>query len=231
MSAVFRFVADEEHAEEARVAVEAINAHGVVVIPESGGVLLEGIGADAGFAGHEPVFGVAVVFGGDFGAVDVDDGADVGDVVAAAVEGVVDGEKMLGGEVVDPLDLEGMVGAGLDDGTEGCGAVAPHAGGFDVAMDLMMDLTHGDAEFLGIALRRAGVFAVLRQWQRVHEGRQLENVKHGSRLARSVGHLLGHGLSWIVPGRAGSCRGVPWRRLAEENGGETNWKRTTSGLR
>jgi hypothetical protein len=146
-------VADKEHAEEARVDVEAVNAHGVVVIPEGGGFLLEGIIADAGFAGNEPVFGVSIVFGGDLGTVDVDDGADVGDVVTAAVEGVVDGEKVLRGKVVDPLDLKGMIAAGLDDRTESGGTIAPHAGGFDVAMDLMMDLTHGNAEFLGMGLR------------------------------------------------------------------------------
>ena len=61
------------------------------------------VGADAGLAGDEPVFGVAVVFGGGLGAVEVGGGADVRYVVAAAVEGVVDGEEMLGGEVVDPV--------------------------------------------------------------------------------------------------------------------------------
>ncbi len=74
--------------------------------------------AGAGGAGDEPVLGVAVVLGGGFGAVEVDAGADVGEVVAAAVEGEVDGQEVLGGEVVDPFDLEGLAGAGFDEGGE-----------------------------------------------------------------------------------------------------------------
>ena len=91
----------------------------MIVVPERGGVLLEGVGAGAGGAGDEPVFGVAVVFAGGFGAVEVDAGADVGDVVAAAVQGVVDGQEVLGGELVDPFDLERLAGAGFDEGAEG----------------------------------------------------------------------------------------------------------------
>jgi len=193
MEGILNCVADKEHAKEARVTVETVNAHGMVVIPEGGGVLLEGVGADARFAGDEPVFGISVVFRGDLGAVDVDAGANVGDVAAGAVEGVVYREEMLRREVVDPFDLKGMTAASLDNGTEGGRAVAPHAGGPDVAMDLMMDLTHGDAEFLGTAVRRARAFPIFRQWKCVHEGRELENVKHGGRPARGVGHLLGHG--------------------------------------
>ena len=45
---VFDLVAEEEHAEEAGVGVEAVDAHGVVVVPEGGGVLLEGVVAGAG---------------------------------------------------------------------------------------------------------------------------------------------------------------------------------------
>ena len=77
---VFDFVAEEEHAEQAGVGVEAVEAHGVIVVPERGGVLLERVGAGAGFTGDEPVFGVAVVFGGDLGAVKMGDGADLGEV-------------------------------------------------------------------------------------------------------------------------------------------------------
>ncbi len=58
---IFGLVADQKHAEEAGVGVEAGEAHGVVVIPECRGVLLKRVGADAGLAGDEPVFGVAIV--------------------------------------------------------------------------------------------------------------------------------------------------------------------------
>ena len=45
---VFGLVADEHHAEEAGVDVEAVEAHGVVVVPERGGLLLERVVAGAG---------------------------------------------------------------------------------------------------------------------------------------------------------------------------------------
>ncbi len=93
MERVFDGVADEEEAEEPGVGVEAVESHGVVVVPERGGVLLEGVEAGSAFAGDEPVGGVAVGFGGDASTVDVGDGADVGDIVAAAVEAVIDGAE------------------------------------------------------------------------------------------------------------------------------------------
>ena len=83
----------------------------MVVIPEGGGILLKGIGADTGFAGDEPVIGLAVVFGGGSAAVEMDTGADGGDVAAAAMEGVINGEEVLGGELIAPFDLERLVGA------------------------------------------------------------------------------------------------------------------------
>jgi hypothetical protein len=141
-------VAQKGHAGEPGVHVEAVEPHGVVVIPEGGGNLLKGIGADAGLAGDEPVVGLAVVFGGGSAAVEMDAGADVGDVAAAAVEGVVNGKEVLGGETIDPFDLERLVGADVDKWGEGCVAVAPHAGGGYIAMNFGVDLAHGDAELV-----------------------------------------------------------------------------------
>jgi hypothetical protein len=88
---VFGGVADEEEAEETGVGVEAVETHGVVVIPEGGGILLEGVEAGFAFAGDEPVGGVAISLGGYAGTVDVGAGADFGNVAAAAVEAVIDG--------------------------------------------------------------------------------------------------------------------------------------------
>jgi hypothetical protein len=115
----------------------------------------------------------------------VDGGADVGDVAPAAVEGVVDGEEVLGGKVIDPLDLDGVTASGLDDWAEGIGSVAPHARGGDVAMHLGVNLAHGDLEF-----GRRG-FAEGR-WKRewVDKGRQLEDVEHGGMGVRRIGHVL-----------------------------------------
>jgi hypothetical protein len=143
MERVFDVIAKQEHAEEAGVGVEAIETHGVVVIPECCGVLLKRVGADARVTGGKPVFGVAVVFGGGLGSMEVCGGADVGDAGATAMEGVVDGEEVFRGEVVDPADLEGFTRAGFDERGESAGAIAPHSGCGDVAMDLGVDLLHG----------------------------------------------------------------------------------------
>jgi hypothetical protein len=157
----------------------------MVVIPEGSGVLLEWVEAGSAFAGDEPVGGIAVGFGGDASAVDVGDGADVGDVVSAAVEAVVDGEKVCGGKVVDPLYFKGMVGARFDDGRERRWAVAPHARGRYVTVDFSVYLAHGDAEFAWVRYSH-GV------WQResIDEGRQLKNVQHGHVFAWGVGDWL-----------------------------------------
>jgi hypothetical protein len=53
--------------------------------------------------------------------VKVDAGADFGDVMAAAVEAEVDGEEVFGGQLVDPFDVEGLVGVGIDERGNGCG--------------------------------------------------------------------------------------------------------------
>jgi hypothetical protein len=175
MEGVFDLVSDEVKADEAGVGAEAVEAHGVVVVPEGSGVLLVGVVADAAFARDEPVVGVAIVFGGSFGSVDVGDGADVGHVAAAAVKGVVDGKEVLCGEVVDPLDLEGMAAAGFDNGRERSGAVAPHSGGWEIAVDLGVDLAHGDAKFV----RGGGAWGRFRDGEGVNESRKLEDVQHG----------------------------------------------------
>ncbi len=148
----------------------------MVVVPERGGVLLKRVGADAGLAGDEPVFGVAIVFGGGLGAVKVGGGADVGHVVAAAVEGVVDGKEVFCGEVIDPADLEGFAGAGFDERSQGIWAVAPPAGGGDVAMDLGVDLLHGDGEG-AVAVLESGPDD-LGEREGVDEGREGEGGEH-----------------------------------------------------
>jgi hypothetical protein len=167
----------------------------VVVVPESGGVLLVGVVADAAFARDEPVVGVAVIIGGNFGSVNVGDGADIGDIVAAAVEGVVDGKEVLCGEVVDPLDLERTAGASFDDGREGGGAVAPHAGRRDVAVNLRVDLAHGDTKFLRIV-----AWSRLRDGEGVDEWGEFEDVEHRYAGAGSVGAdcLAGRQLAHVV---------------------------------
>jgi hypothetical protein len=122
----------------------------VIVIPESGRFLLEGIGGDVGFAGDEPVFREAIVFGGGAAAVEMDARADVGDVMTAAVERVIDGKEVLGGEVVDPFDLKRLVSADINEGGEGGVSVAPHPGRGNIAVGLGLDFAHGDAEVVRV---------------------------------------------------------------------------------
>jgi hypothetical protein len=174
-------VAEEEHAEEAGVDVEAIQAHGVVVEPKAGGVLFEGIVASEALAGDEPVIGVAVVFRGDGGTVDVDNGTDVGNVSAAAVEAVVNGQEVLVRELIDPLDVEWLLGMGLDERRDGRAVfyrrnrvgVDPEAGGGKIAVDFGVDLSHGDAKFVRCdGLRARG------QREGVDEGGKFERVQH-----------------------------------------------------
>jgi hypothetical protein len=86
----------------------------VIVIPEGGGLLLERVSADAGFAGDEPVVWRAVVFGRRVAAVKVDAGTHLGEITPAAVERVVDGQEVLGGKTVDPLDVEGPARVDID---------------------------------------------------------------------------------------------------------------------
>jgi hypothetical protein len=102
-------VADEDHAEEAGVDVEAIEAHGMVVIPEGGGVLLQRIVAGARIGRGEPVLGVAVVLGRTRPPCRWTTARTSGTSRAAAVQAVVDGEEVLGGELIDPLDLKRLM--------------------------------------------------------------------------------------------------------------------------
>jgi hypothetical protein len=63
-------------------------------------------------------------------AVEMGDGANVGDARAAAVEGVVDGKEVFGREVADPANLEGLAGAGFDEGGECGGGRSSTCGSF-----------------------------------------------------------------------------------------------------
>ncbi len=147
---VFDGITHEDHAEEPGVHVEAIEAHGVIVVPEGGCFLLERVGADAGLSRDEPIFWMAVVFGRILSAVQMHAGAYFGDVATAAVEGVVDGEEVPDGEGVHPLDGKGMASVDVDERSEGRFSVAPLAGCGDIAMKSGVDLAHDDAELVRV---------------------------------------------------------------------------------
>jgi hypothetical protein len=141
----FGLVADEEETLETGVDVEPVNAHGVVVVEEQGRFLLVGVMVEEGFAGDDPVLGVAVALRRSAAAVDMDDAADLGLAALGAVEVVVDGKDVLEGEFVGPLDEDALAALCLEDGAGGGAVEAPEARGREVAMDLLLELVHGDA--------------------------------------------------------------------------------------
>jgi len=116
----------------------------MVVVPECGSVLLQGIVTGAALAGDEPVFRIAIVFGWDARSVYVDNGAYIWNILAAAVERVIDGKEVLCRQVVYPLHLKRMTFARFNQRSQGGGAITPHTGGWYVTVDLGMNLTHGD---------------------------------------------------------------------------------------
>ena len=75
--------------------------------------MLKRIGAEAGLSRYIPIFGLTVFFRGVFSTVQVDAGTDFGDVSTAAMERVVNGKEMLGGERIHPLDGQGMASADI----------------------------------------------------------------------------------------------------------------------
>jgi hypothetical protein len=173
---ILKLVAEKKHAEEAGVGVESIDAHGVVVIPKRGGFLFQRIVTSSALSGRKPVFGVAIVFGGNLRAVEVSDGANIWNIGAATVERVIDGKEMFGGEIVDPRYFERFTAASFDEWRESGGAVAPHAGHRYIAMNLRVDLLHGDSK--GALAVAQGRTRELRNRERVDEGSQLKRVQH-----------------------------------------------------
>jgi len=148
---VFFGVANEVHAGQSSVDIEAGDAEGMIVIPERGGGLVVGmaggIGGESwsGFAvGSDPGVGIAVAIRENLGAVDVSDGADFGDVLFRAVDGVIDGKKMFGGQFVRPLDGKRLTLAGFEGWSGPHTVVAPHRGGGKIAMGLVTERNHSD---------------------------------------------------------------------------------------
>ncbi len=108
---VFLIVANHVEVGQSGIDIETSDAESMIVIPEhAGGLLVRvvgGIGArdGAGFAiGGEPGVGVAVTLRQDLSAVNVRHGADFRNVFLGAVDGVVDGKEVFGGQLVGPFD-------------------------------------------------------------------------------------------------------------------------------
>ena len=103
---IFFVIPNDIRAGQARINIQPVDAHGMIVIPQHGRILLIRIKIGRGFSGNVPIFGPAVAFGRDLRAVNVDDRADFGLIGFGAVQAVVDGQKVLGGKLVGPFDQD-----------------------------------------------------------------------------------------------------------------------------
>ena len=126
---VFEGVANHVQARHAGADVQPVDAHGMVVIPEQRGVLRVRIVVSGRLARRIRVFRPAVALRRDSGAVNMHDRARFGTAFFRAHEVVIDGEKMLRGQLVRPFDENFLAAAGFDGGTWNAVTVAPKTGG------------------------------------------------------------------------------------------------------
>ena len=185
---LLHFVADHKQAEHAGVGVEAIDAHGVVVIPEHGGILAVGIKIRARLSRDVPILGIAVAFRRRLGAVHVDDAANFGIAGFGAMKRVVDRQKMLGGQFVRPFDRQPFPAPGFKRGARHRSAAAPEPRSGKIAMQFALDLLHRDA-----IIRRLGFLA----------GHRAQPGGFGDRGNRQGIDKLGQGIG--IQGRGGRC--------------------------
>src|SRR5579875_715597 len=165
--------------------IEAGDAHGMVVIPERGGRLPVGIVGALGLSGDNPVLGVTVVFSGYVAAVQVDDGAHCGDIRTGSVEGVIDGEGMLIGEPVVPLDVGGAA-AGSDERRAGSRSIeTPNERRRKIAMQLLAELRENDA------LGSGGVAGSGRQTDGARDRQRINERFEADAEERIRGELIG----------------------------------------
>ena len=80
-------------AQQSRVHIEAVDAHGVIVIPEQRRILVVGVVVGARFPRPIPVLRISIAIGGGFAAVQVHHPARLRYAPLGAMQGVVDGKK------------------------------------------------------------------------------------------------------------------------------------------
>ena len=76
-------------------------------------------------------------------------GADLGDIMAAAVEAEIDWKEVLCRKLIHPFDVQRLTGAGFDERAGNVVAVGPEACGRQIAVDSRVNFAHGDAEVSG----------------------------------------------------------------------------------
>ena len=94
----------------------------------------------------EPRLWKSVELGQYLGAVQMNDGLDLGDVWRGSVNGVIDRlrEKMRGGQLVVPAHCDRHSTEGLDHHTQEFSVVRPHRRRRKIPMQFRHNLIHGD---------------------------------------------------------------------------------------
>ncbi len=141
---VFYRIAHHVQSQHAGIDVQAIDAHGVIVIPEQSGLLPVGIAVGRALPARVPVLRIAVAFRRHFGAVDVDHGTHLGLVRFGAVQGVVNRQKMAFGEFVGPFDQRALAAAHFQGGAGKTASERPQACGRQVSVQAHFGFAHGE---------------------------------------------------------------------------------------
>src|ERR1700683_91714 len=100
----------------------------MVVIPQHRRVLLVWVVIDRRFPRNNPILGIAVTFRWHFSAMKVYHRSHFGLVRASPAEVMVNGEKVLVGKLVNPLDHNFLPAADVERGSRKLRAETPHAG-------------------------------------------------------------------------------------------------------
>jgi hypothetical protein len=145
MKGVFDVVADNEETLQARIDVEPINAHRMVVIEEHRGVLPAWIVIEERVAGRDPVLGIAVAGSRGATPVKVDHAADLRLVRLSTAEVVVDREKVLRRKPVLPFDEQTLATAGFNERAWTGAVESPEPGGGEIAVELRVKLLDANA--------------------------------------------------------------------------------------
>ena len=137
---VFKIVANEKASEHARVNIQPIDAHGVIVIPERRGFLSVGIEVGPRLSWNVPILGISVALRRSLGAVDMDHAANFGLIGFGAVQAVIDRQEMFGGQFVGPFNEKRLAASRLKRRTRRRGAVTPQTGCRKIAMQFALQL-------------------------------------------------------------------------------------------
>src|SRR5580700_9125602 len=118
----------------------------MVVVPQRRRVLLVRVVVKSRFSWNKPVLRIAVAFRRNFSAMEMYDGSHLGLVGARSGKVVVDGKKMLGRKLVDPLDQNFLSAANVEGRSGKPGSETPHSSWFQIAMDFHLERLHGQTE-------------------------------------------------------------------------------------